>query len=312
MQNLPNQATAILAQYVPDQGTTLRQTAGPTPAQTAATLAERVFARVAQQKPHLIDEFRADPEIYRRPLASALAQALTADTDFAAEVQVLVQQYHQAVTNVAGAGGVAAQEINAPVATQGSTAAGGDITITGDGNVVGNESSSRVRKGGITAERIEADNVVDGVQLQGGTPEMAANLVQAAKAIQRGGITAKEIKAGNVVSGLQFLTGKPPETQAELRAEVAALREQVQQALTAQEIADAGDAEDVEEALATAEAELEKPEPNGKRAARKLKEVAEILTGAAETATAAGKVGRAVVKLAPVAMMVWKMAETLF
>lgn len=185
------------------------------------------------------------------------------------------------------------------------------ITITGDGNVIGNESSSRVQKGGIHAGRIEADNVVDGVQVQGGTPARAAALVEAAQAIRRGGITADEIKAGNVVSGLQFLTGKPPEDRADLRAEVAALREQVQQALAAQEIADAGDAADVEAALATAEAELAKPEPNVKRAARKLKEAAEILTGAAETAEAAGKLGRAVVKLATVAMMVWKLAETL-
>jgi hypothetical protein len=185
------------------------------------------------------------------------------------------------------------------------------IAITGDGNVIGDGSSSRVQKGGIHAGRIEADNVVDGVQVQGGTPARAAALVEAAKAIQRGGITADEIKAGNVVSGLQFLTGKPPEDQADLRAEVAALHAQVQQAVDDGEVADAGDAEDVTDALAKTEAELAKPEPNGKRAARKLEEAAEILTGAAEAAAAAGKLGRAVVKLAPLAMMVWKMAEAL-
>ena len=188
----------------------------------------------------------------------------------------------------------------------------GNITITGDGNVVGNESSSRVQKGGIRAERIEAENVVDGVQLQGGTPEMAANLVQAAKAIQRGGITAKEIKAGNVVSGLQFLTGKPPETQAELRAEVAALREQVQQALAAQEIADAGDAEDVTDALAKTEAELEKPEPNGRRVVRHLESATDILTGVAESTAAARNVGWQIIKLAPVAAALAQLAQAIF
>ena len=187
-----------------------------------------------------------------------------------------------------------------------------NITITGDGNVVGNESSSHVQKGGITADRIEADNVVDGVQMQGGTLEMAANLVQAAKAIQRGGITAKEIKAGNVVSGLQFLTGKPPESQAELRAEVAALREQVQQAIAAGEVADAGDAEDVTDALVKTEAELEKPDPNGRRIVRHLESATDILTGVAESVEAARSVGWQIIKLAPVAAALAQLAQAIF
>jgi predicted RNA-binding Zn ribbon-like protein len=187
-----------------------------------------------------------------------------------------------------------------------------NITITGDGNVVGNKSSSHVQKGGIHADRIEADNVVDGVQLQGGTPEMAANLIQAAKAIQRGGITAKEIKAGNVVSGLQFLTGKPPETQADLRAEVAALREQVQQAIAAGEVADAGDAEDVTDALAKTEAELEKSEPNGKRVVRHLESATDILTGVAESTAAARNIGWQIIKLAPLAAALAQLAQAIF
>lgn len=167
-------------------------------------------------------------------------------------------------------------------------------------------------KGGIRAGRIEADNVVDGVQFQGASPENAQALIELAQAIQRGGITADEIKAGSVVSGVQFLTGKPPENQDDLRAEVAALRKQVQQAIAAGEIPSEGDAEDVTEALAQAEAELEKPEPAGSRVVRKLKTTAEILTNTAKVAEGARKAGVAVVKLAPLAMMLWKLAETLF
>ena len=187
-----------------------------------------------------------------------------------------------------------------------------NITITGDGNVIGNESSSRVQKGGIHAGRIEADNVVDGVQVQGGTPERAAALVEAARAIQRGGITADEIKAGNVVSGLQFLTGKPPEDQTELLAEVAALRAQVQQAIAAGGVDDEGDAEDVTDALAKTEAELEKPEPNGRRVVRHLESATEILTGAAESVEAARNVGWQIIKLAPVAAALAQLAQAIF
>jgi hypothetical protein len=312
MENLANAATTILARYAPDQGAVLRQAAGAVPAQTAGTLTERVLGRVAQQKPHLVDEYRADPEVYRQPLESVLAQTLDTDADFAVEVRLLVQQYRQAVANVAGPGGVAAQRISAPVATQGSIAAGGNITITGDGNVIGNQSRSTVQKGGIHARRIEAENVVHGIQMQGGTPEMAASLVRLAKDIHGGNITADEIKAGNVVAGVQFLAGKPPVTREEVQRELAALREQVQAIIAAGEIADKTDSEDIAAALAAAETELAKPVPKGERVARKLKEAAELLTGAAEAATAVGKVGQAVIKLAPVAMMLWNLAEAIF
>jgi hypothetical protein len=194
-------------------------------------------------------------------------------------------------------------------------AIGGDASgtvITGDGNVVGDHSSSRVQKGGIHADRIEAENVVDGVQVQDGTPGDADQLVELAQAIRRGGITAGEIKAGNVVSGLQFLTGAPPEMPADLQREVAALRRQVAQAIADGEIASAGDAEDVTDALDKAEAELEKSEPEGRRVIRKLKTAAEILTGTAETAQAARNVGLEVIKLAPVAAALVQLAQTIF
>ena len=193
-----------------------------------------------------------------------------------------------------------------------SAAGRGATIIRGNANVIGNNSSSRVHYGGISAERIDAENVVDGVQMQGGTPEDAAYLVELAQAIQRGGITAREIKAGSVVSGLQFIRGAPPETPNELKQEVTALREQVAQAIANNEIPGQGDTEDVTEALETAEEELAQPEPEGSRVVRKLKTVSEILTGAAETAQAARKVGWQVIKLAPVAAALWQLAQTIF
>jgi hypothetical protein len=188
----------------------------------------------------------------------------------------------------------------------------GGAIITGDGNVIGDHSSSRVQKGGIRAGRIEAENVVDGVQMQGGAPDDAAQLVELAQAIQRGGITAGEIKAGNVVSGLQFLTGAPPETPADLQSEVTALRRQVAQAVADGEISSVGDAEDVTDALDKAEEELNKPEPSGKRVVRKLNAAAEILTGVAGTAQAARNVGLEVIRLAPVAAALSQLAQTIF
>jgi hypothetical protein len=209
---------------------------------------------------------------------------------------------------VAGPGAVVAREIHAPVATQGGIAAGGNITITGDGNVLGNNNRVDVQKGGIRARHIEAQNVVDGVMASPEALQHAGELVGLARAIERGGISADTIKARNVVSGLYVPSAETPE---ELRREVARLRAQVRVAVEAGEIEHEGDAEDALDALSTAEEELAEAEPRERRVGRKLKEAAEVLTEAAEAATAAGKVGRAVVKLAPVAMMLWKLAEAI-
>ena len=183
------------------------------------------------------------------------------------------------------------------------------ITITGDGNVIGSNNQVQVRKGGIHARRIEAENVVSGVMAPAQALEQAEGLVALAHAIERGGIDADEIKARNVVDGLLITELRSVE---DLRQEVTALRQQVQAALEEGEVADPGDAADVTEALSTAEAALAEPEPQGRRVARKLKEAADVLTDAAEAATAAGKTGQAVIRLAPVAMTLWKLAERLF
>lgn len=202
----------------------------------------------------------------------------------------------------AGPGAVVGQ-INAPVATgRESIAAGGDVVIARD---------SAVQTGGIRARRIEADHVVDGVQLQGGAPADPAGLVELARAIQRGGITADEIEAGDVVSGLQFIGGSPPATADDLRQEVAALRTKVAQAIAAGEIAKAGDAEDVADALTKAEAELSAPEPDRGRVLRQLETAAKVLTAGAAAVEAAGKLGPVIATLAPKAAALWELARSI-
>lgn len=215
--------------------------------------------------------------------------------------------YH---ATVHGSGAIA-QGQGATAAGERGVAIGGSVhdstIVSGDDNVVVRQSGD-VQVGGIRARRIEADNVVSGVQAQGVTPSEAADWVALAGAIQRGEISADEIVAGSVVSGLQFLSGAPPSTPGELRREVAALRTQVQQAVARGEIGSTGDAEDVQDALERAETELARPEPDGKRVTRQLDTVAAILTGAAQVAQAAGKVGLEIVKLAPVAAALYQLA----
>jgi len=170
----------------------------------------------------------------------------------------------------------------------------------------GNES------GGIHARRIEAENVVSGVQMQGGDVQTASALVQLAQAIRAGTIRADDIKARHLVSGLQYIADPTQANVVDLRRELVALRTQLDQAIAAHEFSDPAEAEDATASLTTATTELAKPEPSGDRVLRKLDEVSQIMTSSAATAEAAGKLGALVIKLAPLAATLWQVARHLF
>ena len=173
-------------------------------------------------------------------------------------------------------------------------------------------STNENEPGGIHARRIEADNVVSGVQLQGGDAQIAASLIQLAQSIRRGEIRAEEIKARNLVSGLQYIADPAHASVEDLRQELLALRTQLEQAIASHEFSDPADAEDAQDSLVTAETELTKSHPNGNRILRKLDEFSQIITRSAETADAAGKLGALVIRLAPLAATLWQVAQHLF
>ena len=166
--------------------------------------------------------------------------------------------------------------------------------------------------GGIQARRIEAENVVSGVQMQGGDAQTASSLIQLAQSIRRGEIRADEIKARHLVSGLQYIADPTQATAEDLRRELLGLRTQLEQAIASQEFSDLADAQDAQESLATAATELTKSHPNGNRVLRKLDELSQIITRSAETADAAGKLGALVIRLAPLAATLWQVAQHLF
>lgn len=194
----------------------------------------------------------------------------------------------------------------------GSTAVGPrGVSVGGSvgGSIITGDDS---QASGIQAHTIKADNVVSGVQQQGGSGADSADLVALAKALGTGSIKANSIEAKNVVSGLQFITDPNQATPEQLRQELAALKIQLAEAIAAGEIEDASNAEDVQAELATAEAELAKAAPSGSRIIRKLKAVTEILTESATAAQAAKKTGLAIIKLAPVAAALYQIATNLF
>ncbi len=165
--------------------------------------------------------------------------------------------------------------------------------------------------GGIRARRIEAEHVVSGVQIQGDAAQ-AASLIHLAQAIGRGEISADEIKARNLVSGLQYISDPTQATTDDLRRELAALREKLNQAIDANEFSDEAEAEDARESLKSAEDELAKPQPNKGRVLRKLESLNKIVASGAELANNAGKVGAMLIQLAPVVATIWRAAQTHF
>lgn len=214
---------------------------------------------------------------------------------------------------------LATQLASAAVSGSGAMAQGtksravGERGVLAEGNVGGSIiTGDQSQGGGIQAKTIKAENVVQGMQQLGGDLSRAAEAVALAEALRGGTITADSIEAKNVVAGFQYITDPAQATPDQLRQEVAALKRQLAAAMAAGEVESSADVADVQDALATAETELDKPEPQGSRIVRKLKEAATILTESAKVADAARKAGQVLIKLAPVAAALYQIATNLF
>lgn len=228
-------------------------------------------------------------------LAAALAPLQRKQAELAAQL---------ASANVSGSGAIAQGSGSQAVGERGVLVEGnvGGSIITGD----------QSQEGGIQAKTIKAENVVQGMQQLGGDLSQAAEAVALAEALRGGTITADSIEAKNVVAGFQYITDPARATPDQLRQEVAELKRQLAVAIAAGEVESNADVEDVQDALAAAETELDKPEPQGNRIVRKLKEAATILTESAKVTDAARKAGQALIKLAPVASALYQIATKLF
>lgn len=218
--------------------------------------------------------------------------------------QAELQAQLAATDQTAGSGAVALGDGAKAVGERGVMVEGsvsGSI-ITGDQSGVG----------GIRANKIVADNVVSGMQQLGGKLGSAADAVALAEALKGGSISADSIEAKNVVAGFQYIADPAQATPEELRQELAALQQQLAATIAAGDIEAAGDVEDAQDALAKAEAELAKDEPQGSRIIRKLKEATEIFTEGAKATEAVQGAAAALAKLAPVAAALYQIATKIF
>ena len=178
------------------------------------------------------------------------------------------------------------------------------------------QTPSGLRTGSIKAGgKIQADNVVTGIQIQGGDAAIARACLDAAQALQQtGSIEAvQDIIAKNVVAGLQYIgqAGTPPNIE-QFQRELAALREQLQQAIQAREIADPYEAEDAQKAVDRAIEQTTTEKPVAERISTQLDRASTIITKAATAAEAAEKFQAGVIKLAPVVAALQKLASMFF
>ncbi len=158
---------------------------------------------------------------------------------------------------------------------------------------------------GIHAKNIKAKNIVQGVQQQGGEP-----ITSPIETI--GSITAEEMEADNIVVGLQYIADPANVTADELRQEVAALKEQLNAAIADGDVKQDGNVTDAQIALNAAEEELAQEEPEGNRIIRNLKTAADLLTETVKTTDAARKAGLALGKLAVTAVTLYNIGQNLF
>ncbi len=170
--------------------------------------------------------------------------------------------------------------------------------------------------GNVKAGRnIQAENIVAGMQIQGGDTATVQALSAIVQTLQQSGSVeaVQDIIAKNIVTGLQYIgkDGSAP-TVEQFQRELAALREPLQQAVQAKEIADPYEAEDAQKAIEQAIEQTQTDKPAAERIATQLDKAATVITKAATAAEAAEKLQAGVIKLAPVITVLQQLVRWLW
>ena len=140
----------ILGKYVVDKGATLLKEVGQSAAQAASLLFEKAMARLKADPAEVrnAERFEQNPEGYRTPVAEAIAEKVKNDSDFAAQLTALLEDYKKA-SNAVDASSIKVG--SGAVAMQGGVAAGeGGVAVSGEiqgGINISNQQSKSVLEG---------------------------------------------------------------------------------------------------------------------------------------------------------------------
>jgi len=135
----------ILGKYALDKGEELGKEVGPKALDKAKEMFEVVLDRIGKKKPETAAEYPQDPETYEKPLASAVEAEVHADSEFAAQLQALLEQYDQAAKEHARTTG---QVYQATVSGSGAAAQGRSVAAGAGGVAVGRDVHGGVHTSG--------------------------------------------------------------------------------------------------------------------------------------------------------------------
>lgn len=205
-----------------------------------------------------------------------------------------------------GTGNVSSTNYN----QQGQTVNGPQINTAGDANIGQVGDNINTSGGDYVAgdKNIHEGDTVKGDKMSGNkaTGNTYSNTGKMVGSVMGDG----SVKAENIAGG-DINIGAEPQTKEEFNQQLQELKTLLEQAIASGEIP-ASDAEAVQEDISGAIKEAAKETPSTRRLTGKLEYVQEVLDKAAGVATAAGKVGAAVLKAAPVLTGLIKVAGILF
>lgn len=162
-------------------------------------------------------------------------------------------------------------------------------------------------------KKIEATNVVTGVQVQSAEAQVAMKYFEMANSINSGSVEALEdISADNIVTGFQFIRWDKKPSREDLEKEVTLLRDELSKAIARGEIKDIEEARSIGEAAESVVDEAKKVNPEKGKLLSGLDILNKVLSKASEAALKAGEFGAAIIKLGTVAAGIKKFIEMLF
>ena len=139
----------VLAELAPDRGPALARRHGSQSLATAQAIESELSPHLGGNPIYapLWQQFQAQPMTLAPALAGVLQVILTADAALARRLDALLASYRQAISNTTTINTGGGAYIGGDMTVSGGDFVGRDkVTITGDGNVVGDHSSATVIK----------------------------------------------------------------------------------------------------------------------------------------------------------------------
>lgn len=165
---------------------------------------------------------------------------------------------------------------------------------------------------GIRARRINAHNVVQGIQIKGAASDIIGEVVPSIQRTHEGSIEADDINAYSVVSGLQYTHPADGTTLREMYTELQDLRKELVALSVSGNFSDDQLGQKVLRLAEDLSTELQSSHPDERRVVRDLRMLSDDLSWAARVYNTAGEVSVSIARCTSKANMLWRWARYSF